>query len=196
MKLRSLGILLAVSVALLVTLACGSGDNTTGSATPANSASSSVVDQALKDYFQQLSTILTHADDQSSQLQSQYPSAGSDPDQARQYLSQFLGIITNALSAIKNLGAPSTVKDQHDTLVSALEDLLTADTSQSKDIQSINSASDLKVYFDNHQSDNNAKTNRATAACSSLQTVADNNNVGASLNCNGAASPAPSPTMH
>ncbi len=188
MKVRSLGILLALAAALFLTVACGGA--TTGSATPTNDGSGSAVDQALKDYFQQLSAILTRTDDQSSQLQSQYPKVGADPDQTRQYLSQFLSEITNGLSAIKNLDAPSTVKDQHDMLVAAVEDLLTADTSLSNDIQSINSAADLKVYFDNHKGDNNVKHDRFNAACSDLQTIANNNNAGIDLKCSGAASPA------
>jgi len=188
MKMRSLGVLLALAAALFLTVACGGA--TTGSATPTNNGSGSAVDQALKDYFQQLSAILTKANDQSSQLQSQYPKVGADPDQTRQYLSQFLSEITNGLSAIKNLDAPSTVKDQHDMLVAAVEDLLTADTSLSNDIQSINSAADLKAYFDNHKGDNNVKHDRFNAACSDLQTVANNNNAGIDLKCSGAASTA------
>ena len=190
MKFPSLGVLVVLAAALFLTMACSGDDNNKSSVTPVSNGSSGGTGQALKDYFQQLNTILTNWNDQSSQLQSQYPKVGADPDQTRQYLSQFLSEITNGLSAIKNLDAPSTVKDQHDMLVAAVEDLLTADTSLSNDIQSINSAADLKVYFDNHKGDNNVKHDRFNAACSDLQTGANNNNAGIDLKCSGAASTA------
>lgn len=192
MKLRCLGMFLALAATVLVTMACGGGDNIKNSATATNSPSSSVTDQALKDYFQQLSTILTGVDAQMKQLGSQYPSAGEDPDQTRQFLAQFLPIFTNELSGIKSLNPPSTVRDLHDKFVSSLGDLLTAETSLSDDLQSINSATDMKAYLDSHESDFAAKTDLVNGVCSDLQTVANSNNIGIGLKCKGAASPAPS----
>jgi hypothetical protein len=187
MKLRSLGILLALAAALSLTMACGGGDN---------SPSSSVTDQALRDYFQGLSGILNGVDAKSNQLNSQYPNAGQDPDQTRQYLSQFQPVANTALNDIKNLTPPSTVKDLHDRFVSALEDVLAADATLSSDVQSINTAADMKAYFDSHQADFAAKTSLVNSVCSDLQTQANSKNVAVDLKCtrtssSPAATPAP-----
>jgi hypothetical protein len=196
MKLRSLGILLALAAAVFLTVACGGGDNTS-SATPTssgNSASSSTVsDQALKDYFQQLSTILTAVDAQSKQLDAQYPSVGQDADQTRQFIGQFLPVANTAVNDVKNLTPPSTVKDQHDRFVSALEDLLTTDATISDDVQSINTAVDMKAYFDSHQTDYSAKNDLVNSICSELQTQANSKNLSVDLKCSGASSTAATP---
>ena len=93
MKLRSVAIGLALAAAVFLTMACGGGDNAKSSATPTISPSSSLTDQALKDYFQQLTTILTGVGAQMTQMNNQYPSAGEDPDQARQFLAHFLPVL-------------------------------------------------------------------------------------------------------
>lgn len=187
MKLRSLGILLALAAAVFLTVACGGGDNTKSSATPTSGPSSSVTDQALKDYFQQLSTILIGVDAQMTLLGSQYPSAGEDPDQTRQFLAQFLPTFNTALTGIKSLNPPSTVKDLHDKFVSSLEDLLTAETSLSDDVQSINSATDMKAYFASHKTEFNAKTDLVNSICSDLQTQANSKKLGVDLKCSAAS---------
>ena len=188
MKLRSLVMFLTLSAAASLSMACGGGDDTRSSATPTNSPSSSVTDQALRDYFQQLSTILTGVDAQMQQLNNQYPSAGEDPDQTRQFLAQFLPDFTNALSGIKSLNPPSAAKDLHDKFVSSLEDLLTAENSLSNDVQSINSPTDMKAYFDSHMTDFSAKTDLVDSVCSDLQVLANSKNLGVDLKCSGASS--------
>ncbi len=188
MKLRFLGILLALAVALSLVVACGGDDNSQGSATPKTSASSSTTDQTLKAYFPQLRDILTRVDDQRGQLNAKYPNGGADPGQTRQYLAEFLPMLTNALSDMKKLDVPSQARSQHDALVSAFQDLLTAFTSLSNDVQDINSASDLKAYFDPHKSDINAKGDRVNATCTDLQKVANSSSAGIDLKCSGASS--------
>ncbi len=189
MKLRSLVIVLALAAVLALAIACGGGDNANGSASPTNGPSSSVADPALN-YFQQLSGILSSVNDQTSQLNSQYPSAGADPDQTRQYLSQYLPVFTTALSSIKNLNPPSTTKDLHDKFVSSLEDLLAANTTLSDDVQSINTVADIKAYFDSHKTDFAVKTDLVNSSCSALQTQANNMNLGVNLTCSRAATAA------
>ncbi len=198
MTLRSLGILLALAAAVFLAVACGGGDNTNSSATPTSSgngaASSANSDQALKDYFQRLGAILTAVDDQMTQLNSQYPSGGEDPDQTRQFLAQFLPVANTALNDIKILTPPSTVKDLRDRFVSALEDLLAAETTISSDVQNINSATDMKAYFDSHKTDFTAKSDLVNSICSELQTQANSKNLSVDLRCSGAASStAPTP---
>jgi hypothetical protein len=193
MTLRSLGILLALAAAVFLAVACAGGDNTKSSATPTNSPSSIASDQALKDYFQQLSTILTGLDAQMTQLNSQYPGAGSDPDQTRQFLSQFLSVTTTALNDIKNLNPPSAVKDLHDKFVSAVEDVVTAENGLSDDVQSINTAADMTAYLDSHKTDFSAKTDLVDSVCSELETQAKSKNLSIDLPCGGASSPAATP---
>jgi hypothetical protein len=191
MKLRSLGILLALAAAVFLTVACGGGDNTTSSATPTsgggNAPTSTVSDQALKDYFQKLSTILTGVDSQSKQLDTQYPNAGQDPDQTRQFLAQFQPVENTALNDLKNLNPPSTVKDLHDGFVAAVEDLVAAGRTISDDVQGINSATDLKAYFDSHSADFTAKSDHVNSICRELQTQANSKNLSVDLKCSGAA---------
>lgn len=189
MKLRSLAIVLALAGVLALAIACGGGDNANGSATPANGPSSSIDGQALN-YFQQLSGILTSVNDQTKQLNSQYPAAGADPDQTRQYFSQYLPVFTTALSSIKILNPPSTTKALHDKFVSALEDLLAANTTLSDGVQSINTVADTKAYFDSHKTDFVAKTALVNSSCSALQTQANNMNLGVNLTCSRSSSPA------
>jgi hypothetical protein len=195
--LRSLGILLALAAAVFLTVACAGGDNTKSSATPTNSsgsgASSTASDQALNDYFQQLGTILTGLDTQMTQLNSQYPSAGSDPDQTRQFLSQFLSVTNIALNDIKTLNPPSAIKDLHDKFVSAVEDVVTAENGLSDDVQSINTAADMKAYFDSQKTDFKAKTDVVDSVCSELETQAKSKNLSVDLPCGGASSPAATP---
>jgi hypothetical protein len=159
--------------------ACGGGDNATNSATPPNTAnnaaSSTNNDQGLKDYSQQLSTILTGV------------------DQTRQYLAQFRLVANTALNDIKNLNPPTTVKDLYDRFVSALEDLLAVDTPISSDVQSINTAAAMTAYFDSHLTDFTAKTDLVNSVCSELQTQANTKNLGVDLKCSGAANTAPTP---
>jgi hypothetical protein len=186
MKLRSLGIVLALAAVLHLGIACGGGDN-------ANSnASSSVADPALN-YFQQLRGILSSVNDQTSQLNSQYPSAGADPNQTRQYLSQYVPVFTTALSSIKNLNPPSTTKDLHDNFVSALEVLLAANATLSNDVQSINTVADIRAYFASHKTDFAAKTNLVNSGCSALQTQANDMNLGVNLTCSRSSNPAATP---
>lgn len=193
MKFPSLGVLVVLAAALFLTMACGGDDNNKSSVTPVSNGSSGGTGQSLKDYFPQLNTILTNWNDQSSQLKSQYPGAGSDPDQTRQYISKFLPVTANALSDLKSLNAPSTVSDRHDKLVSVVEDLVAAETSLPNDVASINDASGMKAYFAGRKSDFTAKAGLVNAACSDLQTVANNNNIVIALPCGGPASPAPAP---
>jgi hypothetical protein len=191
MKLRSLGIVLALAAVLHLGIACGGGDNANSNASPTNGPSSSVADPAL--YFQQLGGILSGVNDQTSQLNSQYPAAGADPDQTRQYLSQYLPVFTTGLNSIKILNPPSTTKDLHDKFVSALEDLLAANTTLSDDVQSLNTVADVKAYFDGHKTDFAAKTNLVHSSCSALQTQANNMNLGVDLKCTRTSRPAATP---
>jgi hypothetical protein len=198
MKLRSLGILLALAAAVFLAVACGGGDNTKSSATPTSSgnsaAGSTASDQAFKDYFQQLSTILTTVDAQSKQLNTQYPNAGQDPDQTGQFLTAFLPVENSAVNDVKNLNPPSSVKDLHDRFVAAIEDLVAADTTISNDVQSINTAADMKAYFDSHQTDFSAKSDLVNSICSELQTQANSKSLSVDLKCSGASSStAPTP---
>ena len=78
------------------------------------------------------------------------------------------------------------MKDSHDRFASALEDLLAADTTVSSDVQSINTAADVKAYFDSHP-DFTAKSDLVNSICAELQTQANSKNLGVDLKCSGAA---------
>ncbi len=193
--MRFLGIPLILAATLFLTVACGGDDSTKNGATPTNDGGSSGgADQTLKEYFQQLGNVLDNVDSQSNQINGKYLNAGVDPDQTRKYIAEFLPLIARALSDIRNLDAPGAVKQQHDNLVSAIQDVVAVDTALSKDIQDIDSAADLKAYLESRQSDYTAKTDAVNANCSDLQTVANSNSLGIDLKCSGPSSTTPSPT--
>lgn len=166
----SRGFALLAAACLIAATACD-GDSGGGSMT-------------LEEYFTQLERIGNDAEARVGAIE--VPAASEDFAASRDafvvYFDELVGASDDAIAEVRDLDPPDEAADQHDTYVSALEELPGLVDDYRNRIAGAASRDELTAIV-NDSPDIIDATSRIGDACKALQDVADDNSIDVDLEC-------------
>ncbi len=169
-------LLIAASVVLLGigAVACGDDDDDDGGATATPSKN------AMVDYLTEVNDIENGVTTATNAIGEQSEDAFSDPARARQALSAASDVGESAVASLNALDPPPTAKDEHDALVKAGEDLVTAVKALIADLQGLQAGPAFDTFAKDAKSPNSDLSkaiNSGVDACEAMQKLASDNGV-------------------